>query len=74
MDISGSPSSDDRWQPKWLQPFVIYNKATPVPTAKNKHKPLFLKDYKNHFGWLFKSGNRQAAKLFRSWIRVTRGR
>jgi plasmid stabilization system protein ParE len=45
-----------------------------VPTVKNKHKPLFLKDYKNLFRWLFKSGNSQAAKVFRSWRQAARER
>ncbi|MGV8834922.1 MAG: hypothetical protein ACWA6V_02475 [Cellvibrio sp.] len=45
-----------------------------MPTVKNKHKPLFLKDYKNLFRWLFKSGNSQAAKVFRSWRQAARER
>jgi hypothetical protein len=41
---------------------------------KNKHNLLFLKGYKNQKERFLKSGNRQAAKVFRSWRRAARER
>ncbi|HEY0891850.1 MAG TPA: hypothetical protein VGE32_02265 [Cellvibrio sp.] len=45
-----------------------------MPKTKNNNNLLFLKEYKNQKGRFLKSGNRQAAKVFRSWRRAARER